>query len=135
MTNYYLTGIATAFSFSLFLTLAQPLAAAASTETPISLNEKKPGEKIPLKNTKLTRNNASVKIYPDILKRIMHVVAKEKAGKEIDFSVFDKQGTLMMNYKMKAGEHGKIAGLARGTYTYRVFCDEEETATGKFEIK
>ena len=78
MTNYYLTGIATTFSLSLFLTLAQPIAAAASTETPITLNEKKPGEKIPLKNSKLTRNNASVKIYPDIVKRLMHVIAKEK---------------------------------------------------------
>ena len=135
MTNYYLIRIASTFCLSLCIALAQPVAASTSHERPFTVNEKKPGEKVLPKKTNLTRNNASVKIYPHIIKRMMHVVAKGKAGKEIDFSVFDKQGTLMMNLKMKAGKHEKISGLARGTYTYRVFSNEEETATGNFEIK
>ena len=35
----------------------------------------------------------------------MHVVAKDNEGKEIDFFVFDLKGTLVQNYKMKAGDH------------------------------
>jgi hypothetical protein len=80
-------------------------------------------------------NNSSVKIYPDVLKREMHVVAKDNDGKLVDFFVFDVQGTLVQNYKMKEKDHYRIAGLARGTYIYRVFCGDEETAAGKFEIR
>ena len=103
-----------------------------------------PGEEEPaVKKTKTTKsaksfgslNNNSVKIYPDIVKRDMHVIAKDNEGKDVDFFVFDLQGTLMQNYKMKAKDHIKISGLARGSYVYRVFRGDEETAAGKFEIR
>lgn len=87
------------------------------------------------KSKMASRNNTSVKIFPDALKRIMHVVAKENEGKEVDFFVFDMQGTLMLNYKMKSGDHQRITGLSRGTYEYRVFTGDEQTASGKFLIK
>jgi hypothetical protein len=80
-------------------------------------------------------NNDVVKIYPDIVKRQMHVVAKEKAGKEIDFFVFDLQGTMVQHIKMKDKEHIKITGLARGKYVYRVFDGDAESASGQFEIR
>ncbi len=103
----------------------------------------KPSEEEPVKKkakTKTSRsfgslNNSSVKIYPDVLKREMHVVAKDNDGKLVDFFVFDVQGALVQNYKMKEKDHYRIAGLARGTYIYRVFCGDEETAAGKFEIR
>jgi hypothetical protein len=82
-----------------------------------------------------SRNNAVVKIYPDIIKREMHVVAKENDGNEISFFVFDVQGTLVQNYKMKPKDHYRIAGLNKGTYIYRVFNGDEETASGQFEIR
>lgn len=85
--------------------------------------------------TATSRNNSSVKIYPDIIKRNMHVVAKDNDGKEIDFFVFDLQGTLVQNFKMKEKDHMKIAGLARGKYVYRVFSGDLETASGEFEIR
>ncbi len=98
-----------------------------------------PGEEEPVKKAKSksfsSHNNSSVKIYPDAFKRIMHVIAKENKGKEIDFFVFDLQANLIKNYKMKEKEQVKIEGLARGTYVYRVFCGDEETASGNFEIK
>lgn len=102
-----------------------------------------PGEEEPAKKKEKSKaktfallNNSSVKIYPDALKREMHVVAKDNNdGKQIDFFVFDVQGTLVQNYKMKAKDHYKISGLARGTYLYRVFNGDEETASGKFEIR
>ena len=80
-------------------------------------------------------NNDAVKIYPDVIKRDMHVVAKENEGKQIEFMAFDMQGTLVQHYKMKAKDHYRMTGLSRGTYIYRVFCGDEEITTGKFEIR
>ena len=104
-----------------------------------SLNE----EEKPLKKTKtkaadktfMKLNNDAVKIYPDPIKRDMHVVAKDNDGKAIDFFVFDVEGTLVQNLKMQPKEHEKLTGLKRGTYVYRVFSGDEETASGKFEIR
>ena len=80
-------------------------------------------------------NNQSVKIYPDAFNKDMHVIAKENENKEIDFFVFDTQGNLLYNYKMINKDHFKISGLARGTYVYRVFNGDIETAAGKFDIR
>ena len=126
------------FSTGVFFT--QPLFAIetpAKSATGITRN---PGEEEPAKKKGKAKafsslNNNSVKIYPDALKRNMHVVAKSNDGKLIDFFVFDLQGTLIQNYKMKAKDHNVITGLARGTYVYRVFNGDEETAAGKFEIR
>ena len=94
---------------------------------------KKKKEKI--KTLSSGNNNSTVKIYPDIIKRDMHVIAKKNEGKEVDFFVFDLEGTLIQNYKMKAKDHFRIAGLKKGLYIYRVFCGDEERASGKFEIR
>lgn len=82
-----------------------------------------------------SRNNNAVKIYPDIIKKTMHVIAKENDGKEIDFFVFDLHGVLLKHYRMEEGEHQRITGLMRGKYIFHVFCGDEETATGKFDIR
>lgn len=106
--------------------------------TSASINEE-PKEGKPAKKGKAkafsSLNNNSVKIYPDILKRDMHVVAKDNDGREIDFFVFDVDGSILHHYKMKEKDHYRIAGLARGTYIYRVFNGDEETAAGNFEIR
>jgi Secretion system C-terminal sorting domain len=99
------------------------------------------GEEVPAKKNKSRvkslsyRNNVSVKIYPDPIKKMMHVVAKANKSKEIDFFLFDMEGTLLRNYKLKAKEHIRIQGLQKGSYIYRVFCGDEETASGNFIIK
>jgi hypothetical protein len=116
--------------FAFMLLALQPFFAMAG-----SGNEPGEGGKGARKSKPASRNNTAVKIFPDALKRMMHVVAKENEGKEVDFFVFDMQGTLMLNYRMKSGDHQRIAGLARGTYEYRVFTGDEETANGKFIIK
>ena len=54
---------------------------------------------------------------------------------EIDFFVFDVEGTLVQHYKMKEKDHYRVSGLARGTYVYRVFNGDEESASGNFEIR
>ena len=122
------------------LLAASPLMAAAK---PLHINflsvfngEEKPAKKTKAKTKAFASlNNTAVKIYPDALKREMHVVAKENEGKEIDFFIFDLEGTLLHNYKMESKAHKKISGLSRGTYVYRVFTGDEETAAGKFEIR
>jgi hypothetical protein len=113
--------------------IAQPLFSLAA-ET--AGDEDKIGEKSAGKNrTQTSRNNTSVKIYPGALKRVMHVIAKENDGKQIDFFVFDLEGTLMKHFKMETGDHVKISGLDRGKYVYRVFTGDEETAAGDMEIR
>ena len=97
------------------------------------------GEK-PVNQDKATRNfaklnNDAVKIYPDAIQRSMHVVAKENEGKQTDFYVFDPEGTLMKQFKMQPKDHQKIKGLKRGTYIYRVFTGDLETASGKLTIR
>lgn len=100
---------------------------------------KDPTEKKPSKakdsKTVSSRNNDVVKIYPDIIRRSMHVVAKDNDGQEISFFVFDLQGTLLQNFKLKEKEKQHITGLAKGRYQYRVFSGDEETANGQFDIR
>jgi len=130
-----------ALSLGAGLLFAQPGFATGKPVKNFRTSKNNPGEEEPAKKGKAksksfsSRNNASVKIFPDVIKRIMHVVAKENDGKKIDFFVFDLQGTLIQNYKMKAKDHMRIEGLQRGSYVYRVFCGDEETASGNFEIK
>jgi hypothetical protein len=81
-----------------------------------------------------SRNNSAVKIYPDILKRVMHVVARDNA-ETVDFFVFDLEGTLIQHYRMKPGDHQRLTDLKRGTYVFSVFTGDEETATGNFDIR
>ena len=127
------------FSTGVFFT--QPIFAGETPSKSVSGITHNPGEEKPAKKKVkkekgfASLNNNSVKIYPDALKRDMHVVAKNNDGNVIDFFVFDMLGTLVQNYKMKARDHNIITGLARGTYVYRVFNGDEETATGKFEIR
>jgi hypothetical protein len=103
------------------------------------IDDEDPRSKKEIKNVKAkvssSRNNSSVRIYPDILKRVMHVVAKENDGVDIDFFVFDLEGTIVKHYKMKSGEHQKIADLERGKYVFSVFSGDEETANGNFDIR
>lgn len=126
------------FSTGVFFT--QPLFAIETPAKSVAGITRNPGEEKPAKKKGKAKafsslNNNSVKIYPDALKRNMHVVAKNNDGKVIDFFVFDLQGVLVQNYKMKARDHNIITGLARGIYVYRVFNGDEETAAGKFEIR
>ena len=107
------------------------------------LANNRPAEDKPLKKNKAktaksknfgSLNKNSVKIYPDILKREMHVISKEDK-EQLDFFVFDVQGTLVQHHKLNTKDHYKIAGLARGKYIYRAFSGDIETASGQFEIR
>ena len=83
--------------------------------------------------TRSARKEREVRIFPDIIKKTMHV--KNVEGNEVDFFVFDLQGTLMVHYKMNEKDHKKINGLEKGTYTYQVFRKDEMSESGKIIIK
>lgn len=114
--------------------VAQPTIALATPSrkiTEIREDDKKPAKRA---RAIASRNNQAVKIYPDLVKRIMHVVAKENDGKQIDFFVFDLEGTLVHHYKMSDGDHQRLT-LERGKYVYQVFSGDEETVAGQFEMR
>ena len=92
-------------------------------------------EKKPLPKEKDFKTQNVVKVYPDAVRKAMHVIARPSNEKQIDFLVFDINGNMVLNYKMKAGERKTISELQKGSYMYHVFCDDEYVATGKMEFK
>jgi len=120
-------------SMSIGLMIAQ---SCFSASTPAGKSAEISGNDAPNKiRTSIIRDNPSVKIYPDAVKKVIHVIAKKSNARIIDFFVFDLEGTLIQHTKMKAGDHMKISGLKKGDYVYRVFSGDEETAAGNFEIR
>ena len=85
------------------------------------------------KKARSPKKEKEVKIYPDVLKRVMHV--KNLENKEVDFFVFDSEGTILVHYKMNEKEHKKIDNLEKGTYTYQVFKNDEMSESGKIIIR
>jgi hypothetical protein len=85
------------------------------------------------KRAKVARREREVKIYPDVLKKVMHV--KNVVNTEVDFFVFDTEGTIMVHYKMNERDHKTIDGLEKGIYTYQVFKNDEMSESGKIIIK
>jgi hypothetical protein len=112
---------------SLFSSLALLIGSAQSCSVIESINT------IDAKKIRASRKEREVKIYPDMLKRSMHV--KNMENTKVDFFVFDTQGTIMVHYKMNEKDHKKINGLEKGTYTYQVFKNDEMSESGKIIIK
>ena len=112
-------------SFAVSLALLLGFAQSCSVTESVNTAEKN--------KTRLTKKEREVKIYPDIIKKTMHVSSVESS--EVDFFVFDLDGTLMVHYKMNEGDHKRINGLEKGTYTYQVFKKDEMSESGKIIIK
>ena len=85
------------------------------------------------KNARVSKKERDVKIYPDLIKKVMHV--KNVEPSKVDFFVFDAEGTIMVHYKMNEKDHKKINGLEKGTYIYQVFKNDEMSESGKIIIK
>jgi hypothetical protein len=92
-------------------------------------------DKKPAKKEKSFRNQNVVRVYPDIVKKEMHVIAKSGIEKEIEFMVFDINGNMVLNYKMKPGEKRTITDLKKGSYMYHVFAEDEYLTTGKIVFR
>lgn len=92
-------------------------------------------DKKPARKERSFKNENAVKVFPDILKKAMHVIAKAGNRKEIEFLVFDINGNMVLNYKMQAGERKTITDLKKGSYMYYVFAEDEYLMTGKIVFK
>lgn len=92
-------------------------------------------EKKPARKERSFKNENAVKVFPDVLKKAMHVIAKSGSRKEIEFLVFDVNGNMVLNYKMQAGERKTITDLKKGSYMYYVFAEDEYLMTGKIVFK
>lgn len=119
-----------------FMCIGQSKLIAANNRTEICSSKKNfDDDKKPSKKEKSFRNQNVVRIFPDLLKRTVHVVARSGNEKEIDFLVFDLNGNMVLNYKMKAGEKKAISNLKKGSYMYHVFAEDEYLTTGKIEFR
>lgn len=86
-----------------------------------------------VQSTRSMQKQKDVKIYPDIIKKVMHV--KNVDEEMLDFYVFDLEGTLKAHHKVESGNRIKVAGLDKGLYVYQVFKGDEMSDSGKFTIK
>ena len=76
-----------------------------------------------------------IKIVHNTEKKSIRVMVKDIAGDTIDFYVFDLEGTMVVNYKLKSKEKKIITNLEKGAYTYNAFSGDEETDFGKIVIE
>lgn len=119
------------FALCLWLSVAA-FTSCAAVESVTSTEAKK--EKAKTTKAKSTKNTThSVKIYPDIVKRVMHV--KNMNTDQLDFYVFDNDGSIILHYRMEQKEHKKISGLERGSYVFQVFQGDNMIEAGKLKIK
>jgi hypothetical protein len=92
-------------------------------------------DKKPARKERSFKNENAVKVFPDVVKKAMHVIARPGNRKEIELLVFDISGNMVLNYKMQAGERKTITDLKKGSYMYYVFADDEYLMTGKIVFK
>ena len=118
------------------ISLTQTKLLAANNRSEIFISKKNfEDDKKPAKKEKSFKNQNVVKVYPDVIRKAMHVVARSGNAKEIEFLVFDINGNMVLNYKMKAGERRTITELKRGSYMYHVFAEDEYLTTGKIVFR
>jgi len=115
--------------------LVNVLTSSSVAKTPATGKTGDPADRNKIYKKRTGKKNRSVKIYPGLVKKTMHVVAREINDSPVDFYVFGIDGTLMVNYRLHPGEHVKLNELERGSYIYQVFDGDEMSETGKLEIK
>jgi hypothetical protein len=77
-----------------------------------------------------------IKIYPNPSSNgTIHIASNQTDDKELQFYVFDIEGTLMHNIKLSAKTKKTITGLQRGVYMYDVFSNDESIERGKIIVK
>ena len=78
----------------------------------------------------------NVRIYPNPSPNgTVYISSNHNSDKEIQFYVFDLEGTMMHNIKLNARGKKTITGLKKGIYMYDVFSDDESIERGKIIVK
>jgi hypothetical protein len=76
-----------------------------------------------------------VKIVHNPETNSIRIAVKDLAGQTIDFYVFDIEGTMVVNCKLRSREKKIITDLRKGSYTYNAFSGDEEVDFGKIVIE
>jgi hypothetical protein len=118
---------------TIFMTQSRLLAMEHANKIYISKNFE--DDKKPTRKEKSFKNQNSVKVFQDAIKRKVHIIARPDNKKEIEFLVFDINGNMVANYKMKAGDRKALSQLKKGSYMYHVFADDEYLTTGKIVFR
>jgi hypothetical protein len=78
----------------------------------------------------------NVRIYPNPSPNgTIYISSNHNSDKEIQFYVFDLEGTMMHNITLNAKGKKTITGLRKGVYMYDVFSDDESIERGKIIVK
>ncbi len=77
----------------------------------------------------------NVRIYPNPSRGTVYISSNNNSDKELQFYVFDLEGTMMHNITLKAKRKKIITGLKKGIYMYDVFKDDESIERGKIVVK
>src|SRR5215469_853910 len=96
---------------AVMICLSQSKLMAAHNKTEILFNKNFDDDKKHSKREKSFKNETVVRVVPDAFKKSMHITARPSNEKEIDFLVFDINGDMVADYKMKAGEKRTISDL------------------------
>ena len=89
-----------------------------------------------VKNLATYHKRDIIKIYPNPSSNgTIHIVSNQTDDKQLQFYVFDIEGTLMHNIKLYAKSRKTITGLQKGVYMYDVFSDDESIERGKILVK
>ena len=63
------------------------------------------------------------------------VIVTSHRSQEVQLYIFDREGTILHQSTLKSNEKKKIDSLAKGTYTYTIFQNDESVEEGKLIIK
>lgn len=63
------------------------------------------------------------------------VIITSHRPQDVQLYIFDLEGTILHKTVLKKNEKTKIDGLAKGTYTYTIFDNDESVEEGKLVIK
>lgn len=116
--------------------IAQTKLLAANNKSEIFFNKKNfDDDKKRGRRERSFKNESVVRVVPDAFKKSVHITAKPTNERAIDFLVFDINGNMVADYKMKAGEKRTLNELKKGSYMYHVFAEDEYLASGKIEFR
>ena len=108
---------------SLFANNENPLKDKKSSKENIRIEKKQADKK------KITR------LYYNFEQSVIFFEAKGLSGKVYHLNVFDIDGNLVKQAKIRNNETTVIAGLDKGNYVYETFIDDDKVEDGKIHIK
>ena len=88
----------------------------------------------------LSENKTRTEVKKNIVKLYSRkekgtVVVTSHRQQDVQLYIFDLEGTILHQSILKSNEKKKIDNLAKGTYTYTIFQNDESVEEGKLIIK